>query len=72
MALPRDATDGRDGLMDGDLPGGLEGAPALGGCSGCCGPVRERLRDPGVRSEVQALAERTVEGRGAREARCSA
>ena len=39
MALPRDATDGRDGLMDGDLPGGLEGAPALGGCSGCCGPV---------------------------------
>lgn len=39
---------------------------------GTWGPVRERLRDPGVRSEVPALAERTVEGRGAREARCSA
>ena len=37
MALPRDATDGRDGLMDGDLPGGLWGAPALGGCSGVLG-----------------------------------
>ena len=37
MTRPRDATDGRDGLMDGDLPGGLGGAPALGGCSGVLG-----------------------------------
>lgn len=74
MALPRDATDAGDGLRDGDLPGGLGGAPALGGCLGCLGAGEGAAAGSGV-AERGARARGTPYGgsRGARGSlQCSA